>query len=224
MNLKSIGYEFNISIKTITNKNGTLHINTWYQQDGYCNSRDKSKFDLHIQKIQSHSNLQRQAETVMKLECFKKLTKDHGINLLINQILFLFFFLFGGGGGCGVFITQILNNRQKYSHEKTIHILIVNTTSSTFDFTIRIIINREKMGSQAALTKKNSYNDKTRNKKKNIKQNFHMDTCCIDLFKWPKQWVVLILSDIVSSHHHQLILLKYFTVERERETDKKYLL
>ena len=79
MNLKSIGYEFNISIKTITNKNGTLHINTWYQQDGYCNSRDKSKFDLHIQKIQSHSNLQRQAEKVMKPEWFKERTKNHGI-------------------------------------------------------------------------------------------------------------------------------------------------
>ena len=50
-----------------------------------------------------------------------------------------------------------------------------------------------------------------------------MDTCCIDLFKWPKQWVVLILSDIVSSHHHHLILLKYFTVKREtdRQTDQK---
>ena len=82
------------------------------------------------------------------------------------------------------------------------------------------------MGSQAALTKKNSYNDKTRNKKKNIKQNFHMDMCSIDLFKWRKQWVVLILSDIVSSHHHHLILLKYFTVKREtdRQTDQKYLL
>lgn len=75
---------------------------------------------------------------------FQKTNKRSWHKLAHNSDFFL--------GRGGVFITQILNNRQKYSHEKTIQILIVNTTSSTFFFTIRIIINRDKMGSQAALT------------------------------------------------------------------------